>query len=85
VLPTERAALERASPPILDSNLQAFLAWRRSVLFLVAVALVPLSIIGLVDAMAGSMPAPIRLVKLGPALTEGAFCWICWTSVRTSM
>jgi hypothetical protein len=82
VLPTERASLERASPPILDSNLQAFLAWRRSVLFLVAVALVPLSIIGIVDAMAGSMPTPIRLVKLGPALTEGLFCWICWTQLK---
>jgi hypothetical protein len=82
VLPTERASLERASPPILDANLQAFLAWRRSVLFLVAVALVPLSIIGLVDAMAGSMPTAIRLVKLGPALAEGLFCWICWTQLK---
>ncbi|HWO24333.1 MAG TPA: hypothetical protein VNO30_36565 [Kofleriaceae bacterium] len=82
VLPTERASLERASPPILDSNLQAFLAWRRSVLFLVAVALVPLSIIGIVDAVAGSMPMPIRLVKLGPALAEGLFCWICWTQLK---
>ena len=82
VLPTERAALERASPPILDSNLQAFLAWRRSVLFLVAVALVPLSIIGLVDAMAGSMPTAIRMVKLGPALAEGAFCLICWNQLK---
>jgi hypothetical protein len=82
VLPSERAALERAQPPILDSNLQAFLAWRRSVLFLVAVALLPLSIIGLVDAMAGSMPSAIRMVKLGPALAEGAFCWICWTQLK---
>jgi hypothetical protein len=82
VLPTERAALESASPPILDSNLQAFLAWRRSVLFLVAVALVPLTIIGLIDTMAGSMPTAIRIVKLGPALAEGAFCWICWTQLK---
>jgi hypothetical protein len=82
VLPSERAALERTSPPILDSNLQAFLAWRRSVLFLVAVALVPLSIIGLVDTMAGSMPTAIRIVKLGPALAEGVFCWICWTQLK---
>jgi hypothetical protein len=82
VLPTERASLERAQPPILDANLQAFLAWRRSVLFLVAVALVPLSIIGLVDTMAGSMPTAIRIVKLGPALAEGVFCWICWTQLK---
>jgi hypothetical protein len=83
VLPAERASLERASPPILDPNLQAFLAWRRSVLFLIAVALLPLSIIGIVDAMAGSMPMPIRLVKLGPALAEGFFCWICWTQLKS--
>ncbi len=82
VLASERAALERAQPPILDSNLQAFLAWRRSVLFLVAVALLPLSIIGLVDAMAGSMPSAIRMVKLGPALAEAAFCWICWSQLK---
>jgi hypothetical protein len=82
VLPTERAALLRAQPPILDSGQQAFLAWRRSVLLLVAVALVPLSIIGLVDATAGSMPAAIRFVKLGPAVAEGLFCWICWTQLK---
>src|SRR5262245_48075081 len=28
VLPSEREALERAHPPIVDRNLQAFLAWR---------------------------------------------------------
>ena len=82
VLPTERAALQRAQPPVLDANLQAFLAWRRSVLLLAAVALVPLSIIGLVDALAGSMPAAIRFVKLGPAVAEGLFCWICWAQLK---
>src|SRR5690606_21545711 len=82
VLPSERASLERAQPPILDASLQAFLAWRRSVLFLVAVALVPLSIIGVVDAMAGSMPSAIRVVKLGPALAEALFCWLCWSQLK---
>jgi hypothetical protein len=28
------------------------------------------------------MPTAIRFVKLGPALTEGAFCWICWTQLK---
>jgi hypothetical protein len=82
VLSSERASLEAASPPIRDPNLQAFLAWRRSVLFLVAVALVPLTIIGLVDAMVGAMPPPIRAVKLAPALAEGVFCWICWDQLK---
>src|SRR5262245_13685346 len=48
ILPAERASLMAANPPIVDPDLQAFLAWRRSVLFLVAVALVPLSVIGLI-------------------------------------
>src|SRR5689334_10336242 len=50
VLPDERQALLAANPPIHDENLQAFLAWRRSVLFLVATLLVPLSVIGVMDA-----------------------------------
>jgi hypothetical protein len=82
VLPAERAALERASPPILDVGLMSFLAWRRSVLFLVACALLPLSIIGLVDGLAGSMPGPIRFVRLAPAIAEALFCWICWHQLK---
>ncbi len=82
VLPSERRSLQGASPPILDVNLQAFLAWRRSVLFLVACALTPLSIIGLADSLAGTMAMPIRLVRLGPAIAEALFCWICWRQLK---
>ncbi|HUS64829.1 MAG TPA: hypothetical protein VMZ28_09825 [Kofleriaceae bacterium] len=82
VLPAERSALHAATPPILDLNLQAFLAWRRSVLFLVACALTPLSIIGLADAVAGTMPAPIRFVRLAPAIAEATFCFICWRQLK---
>jgi hypothetical protein len=84
VLPAERYALEHASPPIIDPNLQAFLAWRRSVLFLVAVALVPLSLIGIIDGLSGGprVHQAIRVVKLGPALAEGLFCLICWHQLR---
>lgn len=82
VLPAERASLQAANPPIVDLNLQAFLAWRRSVLFLVSCALIPLSIIGLADAVAGSMPTPIRVVRLAPALAEAIFCFICWRQLK---
>lgn len=83
VLPAERAALLAAQPPIVDPNLQAFLAWRRSVLFLVAVALVPLSVLGLIDGLRGSqIPWQIRMVRLGPAIAESLFCWICWQQLR---
>ncbi len=83
VLPAERLSLQAANPPITDPNLAAFLAWRRSVLFLVAVALVPLTIIGLINSLPGdSIPLPIRMVRLGPTLAEGLFCIICWRQLK---
>lgn len=81
VLPSERLRLERANPPILEHNLQAFLAWRRSVLFLVSCALIPLTILGLVNSLHGAMPSSLRMVRLGPAIAEGVFCLICWSQL----
>lgn len=82
VLPAERAALESAYPPIVDPNLQAFLAWRRSVLFLVACALIPLTVIGFLDGLLVGQATPIRVVKLAPVIAEGLFLAICWSQLR---
>ncbi|MBA3393705.1 MAG: hypothetical protein H0T89_13740, partial [Deltaproteobacteria bacterium] len=82
VLPAERRALETASPPITDHNLQAFLAWRRSVLFLVACALVPLTVIGMIDALRSTQWTAIFIVRGAPAFAEGIFCWICWSQLK---
>jgi hypothetical protein len=82
VLRSERYALAHANPPIVEPNLQAFLAWRRSVLFLVACALVPLTIIGLYNGATGRMPDAIRTVKLAPAIAEALFLVICWWQLR---
>jgi hypothetical protein len=83
VLQSERASLQAASPPIVDPDLQAFLAWRRSVLFLVAVALVPLSVIGIIDGLQGDkVHRAIRIVKLAPAIAEALFCLICWQQLK---
>ncbi|MBK9031477.1 MAG: hypothetical protein IPL61_09105 [Myxococcales bacterium] len=82
VLPAERYALAHASPPITEPNLQAFLAWRRSVLFLVACALVPLTVIGLYNGLSGTLPSPIRFVKVAPAVAEALFLVICWTQLK---
>ncbi len=82
VLPAEREALMNASPPIHDVNLQGFLAWRRSVLFLVACALVPLTIIGISDSLRSTRWLPIFFVKFAPALAEGVFCYVCWTQLK---
>jgi hypothetical protein len=83
VLPDEREMLGRARPPITEQNLMAFLAWRRSVLFLVATILTVLSVMGLIDVFAGKYTAsPVRFVKLLPTLAEVAFCGICWLSLK---
>ena len=84
VLPSERAVLEAASPPITDPNLQAFLAWRRSVLFLVAVALVPLTVFALIDValLSDKIHPAILFVKAAPAAAEALFLLICWTQLR---
>lgn len=82
VLPAERYELAHASPPIVEPNLQAFLAWRRSVLFLVGCALIPLTIIGLWNGLSGSLPDPIRFVKVAPAVAEALFLVIAWTQLK---
>lgn len=82
VLPEERETLLRANPPIHDPNLQSFLAWRRSVLFLVACALVPLAVIGLISSLQNTKFEAIIVVKLIPALAEALFCWICWSQLK---
>ncbi len=83
VLPDERAKLAAENPPIVDPNLQAFLAWRRSVLFLVATFLTILSIMGLVESLGGyKVASSVRFVKLFPTLAECAFCIICWLQLR---
>jgi hypothetical protein len=82
VLPSEVAACELAQPPITDKNLVAFLAWRRSVLFVVVAMLVPLSVMRLVDAMRGEMPGALRMVGVLPALAEAFFCGWCIYQLR---
>ena len=82
VLPDERRSLLRASPPITDLNLQSFLAWRRSVLFLVACALVPLTVIGLIDALTSTKYKAIFFVKFMPAAAELVFLVVCWTQLK---
>ena len=82
VSPKERAALLAATPPITVPYLQAFLAWRRSVLFLVAVALIPLTVLRLHDAMSGDLPDELRFIQLVPAAAEGLLCLVCWYQLK---
>lgn len=82
VSPKERAALLAANPPITVPYLQAFLAWRRAVLFLVAVALIPLTLLRLVEAFSDDMPEQLRFLVLVPAAAEGFLCLVCWYQLK---
>ncbi|CAN5900505.1 hypothetical protein BH11MYX2_BH11MYX2_09300 [soil metagenome] len=82
VLPSERRALLGANPPIHEPQLQAFLAWRRSVLFMVACALIPLTVIGIGDSLRHTDWLAIFFVKFAPAAAELIFCLICWQQLK---
>src|ERR1700759_4198946 len=53
VLPSERATLESEARHITDPDQQAFLAWRRSVLLLVALIFVPLTVSRFLESFDG--------------------------------
>lgn len=80
ISPAEHKALTKAH--ITDPYLQAFLAWRRSVVFLVAVALLPLTVLRLVDAFSEGTPEPLRFIVLVPAAAEGLLCLVCWYQLK---
>jgi hypothetical protein len=83
VLPSERAHLEAQASHITDPDHQAFLAWRRSVLLLVAMMFVPLTISRFFEAFDGPhVPWGARLVLLLPAAAEGAFCIVAFDQLR---
>ena len=82
ITPGERAALLAANPPILDPHMQAFLAWRRSILFVVALALIPLAALRTWDAFKDDWPTQLRFIPLIPALAEAFLCVVCWYQLK---
>lgn len=76
VTASEHAALAKADPPITDPYLKAFLTWRRSVLFLVAVLLIPLTILRFVDA--DKLGSELQFIFIIPAVAEAFLCVVCW-------
>jgi hypothetical protein len=83
VLPQERAHLELQASHITDPEHQAFLAWRRSVLLLVAVMFVPLSVFRFIEAFDGPpLPWSARIFTLLPAFAEAAFCIVMFDQLR---
>ena len=83
VLPAERAHLEAQARHITDPDHQAFLAWRRSVLLLVAIMFVPLTLFRLLESFDGPPVGPVgRTFMLMPAIAEAAFCVIAFDQLR---
>jgi hypothetical protein len=65
VLPAEREALASRVPPVHSPPLQAFLAWRRSLLFVVALALVPVELLAAVETFSDTADTPPLLLAFG--------------------
>ena len=82
ITPNEHAALMHASPPITDPHLMAFLAWRRALLFLVAIALVPLTLLRFYDAFKDPEFEQLSFLLFIPAAAEAALCVVCWYQLR---
>lgn len=83
VLPSERAHLARQAVHIQNSEHQAFLAWRRSVLLLVAILFVPLTISRFFETFDGpDVPHSGRVFLMLPAFAEAAFCLVAFDQLK---
>ena len=91
VLIEERAAMERASPPITDPTQQAFMAWRRSVLLMAAMVMAPVALLHAVERLNfdEGLPGTWKgLVGLNVVIefAFAAFLWLLlprWTTWRS--
>ena len=83
VLPAERAHMESRASHVRNPEQQAFLAWRRSVLLLVAIMFVPLTISRFVEAFDHpTLPFAARMFVLLPAVAEAIFCVVAFDQLR---
>lgn len=83
ILEDERFAMARAKPPIADETQQAFLAWRRSVLFMAALFMIPLALLHSYDETRdlASMPPTWQNLTYLNVLVEIGFTIFLWTQV----
>lgn len=84
ILDDERTAmLTRVKPPITDETQQAFMAWRRSVLFLAALLMIPVAILHGVDNLDfdEGVPDAAKAMAALQVLVEVGFALFLWTQV----
>lgn len=83
VLPSERHTLESEARHIIDPDQQAFLAWRRSVLLLVALIFIPLTVSRFLESFDGpKLPTAARIFQMLPAFAEGLFCLVAFDQLK---
>jgi hypothetical protein len=83
VLPSERAHLEAQAGHIRNPEHQAFLAWRRSVLLMVALMFVPLTISRFIETWHGlKVPGTGRIFTFFPVIAEAGFCIVMFDQLR---
>ena len=83
VLDDERAAMLAARPAVTDATQQAFLAWRRSVLFMAALLMVPVALLHAIEQLnfADNVPEDWKALAGLQVLVEIAFSLFLWTQV----
>ncbi|HEY0252697.1 MAG TPA: hypothetical protein VGC41_14275, partial [Kofleriaceae bacterium] len=83
VLDDERAAMLSARPAITDGSQQAFLAWRRSILFVAALLMIPVAIVHAVDNLHFEEGTPEIWKQLSgiEVVVEIGFAIFLWTQV----
>jgi len=83
VLPNEHAHLRRQATHIQNPEHQAYLAWRRSVLLLVAILFVPLTVSRFFETFDGpDVPHLGRAFLMFPAFAEAAFCIVAFDQLK---
>ena len=83
VLDDERQLLLASVPPVADETQQAFLAWRRSVLFMAALLMVPVALLHAItnlDFDSGT-PEGWKTLSVVAVFIEGGFALFLWTQV----
>jgi hypothetical protein len=82
VLPQERSLLESQAAHITDPDQQAFLAWRRSVLLLVAIMFIPLTVSRFIETFEKPLPPTALAFALLPAIGDALFCAVAFAQLR---
>jgi hypothetical protein len=84
ILDDERLTMAAARPPITDETQQAFLAWRRSVLFMAAMLMIPVAILHIYENLQDleNLPEGWRTIIYLSVFIEAGFAIFLWTQVR---